>query len=401
MRGPRKSRYFLLSYAHTPPLPDQLDGELDQWVTRFFRDLSGLVTEKADLRSGIAGGFHDLDVPIEADRQAAFNEAMETAEVFVPLCSPAYFARNRTGREWACYQERLLQGGVSDPASRFLPVLWIPLPGSQERPELERALELGENSPAYRDLGLQGLARLQQYHTEYESITERLADRIVELAEESPVGPSSAPALDQVAGAFDPDQDSLSFSVAVAAPASDDLPPGAPRTAYGKDGTAWRAYEEHPLPLASYARDQAEMLDFSVTVSAVEAVPPSLGERPGVVLIDPWFVAHDDGSTRLRALLSGLPEWVLPVVVRDTPEDPRKAPLVAEVLDIVYSTGVNRRGPARAAVDNVTSLEAFVALMPFVVGEAERRYFRRDLIPSSARGAELLDDTSARPSRMP
>ncbi|WP_433332320.1 TIR-like protein FxsC [Spirillospora sp. CA-294931] len=391
----RAPRYFLLSYSHMPPLPGQLEGDLDQWVQRFFVELSARVAGLAGPNSGIDPGFCDVDLPLDADGKAEFTAALETAEVFVPLYSPGYFSRSRTGREWTCFHERMLHAGVPDAMSRIIPVLWTPLLGSEERSELARALALGEGRSAYRDLGLQGLSRLRQYEADYDAILGDLAARIVALAEDDPVGPSMAPDLNQVASRFRPDRHSSSFGVAVAAPSADDLPMGAPVAAYGKDPSAWRPYEGQTCPLALYARDQAERLDYSVTVASVGAVPEPLGDRAGVVLIDPWFVAGEEGPERLRALLDGLPAWVLPVVVQDAPEDPRKAPLIAEVLDIVYSAGVVRRGPARAAVDGVTSLKAFVALMPFVVSEAERLYLARDPAPKPPRRTSRQGGTSA------
>jgi len=82
------------------------------------------------------------------------SHALSTAEVFVPLYSPGYFARSWPGREWASFERRMTDSGVQNPLERFAPVLWIPLPPGHDETGLTEALELGAGQDGYAENGL-------------------------------------------------------------------------------------------------------------------------------------------------------------------------------------------------------------------------------------------------------
>jgi FxsC-like protein len=168
----------------------------------------------------------------------------------------------------------------------------------------------------------------------------------------------------------------MPFGITVAAPTLDALPSDVPVEGYGKDGSQWRPFLTEPRPLAFYAAEQVEQLDFAASVSSVGAVPQVPTHHPGVVLIDPWFVATDEGAETLTALLASMEQWVLPILVDAAPGNPRKAEFAARARDIVRSTGPLGTEPARAAAQGITTLSDFVSLMPRLVAEAERRYLR-------------------------
>jgi FxsC-like protein len=393
MPGPDRSQsgsrgtYFYLSYAHSAPLTAYRRSDPDQWVRRFFHDLQDAVAFRASPRPVLAPGFYDQDIPIGADWKAVLTQALGRAEVFVPLYSPGYFARQAPGREWACFRQRLIKAGVDDPLSRFVPVLWVPLPSDRHPPGLPEALTMGATEPAYAENGMRALLRLTPYQASYRQVVGQLAARIVGLAEQAPVGPSVVPDLDETASAFSPDGVAAVFSVTVAAPARSSLPLGPDPACYGDRGVGWRPFpREQELSLASYAVQLAEQLDFAVLVADLEAPSYVPGQRPGVILIDPWCAADHETWRALCSYLRDLPPWVLPLIVlgstgrTDAADQARRARAVAD------EAGTGNSEAARRGLEGVSSLREFFALMPLLVAEAERQYLRHGpRLPSAAR----------------
>lgn len=368
--------YFFLSYAHSPPLAGSQQADPDQWVRSFFRDLTDSVERHSAPQSGLAPGFFDQNIPPSADWKASLTRALSSAEVFVPLYSPGYFARSWPGREWACFSQRMLQAGA-DPEQRLAPVLWIPLPGDEQRPGLQLAMELGASEGPYAENGLRALLRLSQYRASYRLVVDRLAAKIVHLAETVPVAPSAAPDINDVPSAFTAETSAAVFTVAVAAPALPDLPADRNPAGYGDRSLDWRAYpEDQELSLAEYAAQVTEQLDFAVVIEGIDKTGDSPGSMPGVILIDPWFVADNRRLNALQSVVRGLPSWVLPLLVLGSVGDARAAELAERVRVILGEAAVARTEAARHATKGVSSLKEFVSLMPILVAEAERQYFR-------------------------
>jgi FxsC-like protein len=400
--------YFFLSYEHSPPLAGSLKADPDQWVRRFFNDLKKSVARHGRPRSGLAPGFFDQQIPLGSDWKAAFSRALGAAEVFVPLYSPGYLARSWPGREWACFHQRMVQAGLEDPMRRFVPVLWIPLPSGQDPPGLQEALAVGASEPAYAENGLRALLRLTPYRASYEVVVDRLAARIVEIAENTPVHPSDVPDIAQVQSQFSAEASIAVFAVAVAALALPTLPDGRDPAGYGDSSIDWRPFpHDQEISLAEYAARVAEQLDFAVLVTALEKTGDRLSDKPGVILIDPWFIASDQGLGVLRSFVSDLPSWVLPLLVLDSTEVARAGPLTQEVKTILDEAGVARTEAARHAIRGVSSLKEFVSLMPILVAEAERHYLRHGPGQRSTAGPgsrpRLADDDgwSASPATPP
>jgi FxsC-like protein len=369
--------YFFLSYAHSPPLAGSFRADPDQWVLRFFDDLRNSVARHGRPQSRLAPGFFDQQIPLGSDWKASFSQALGAAEVFVPLYSPGYLARSLPGREWACFHQRMTQAGVEDPMRRFVPVLWIPLPSDQDPPGLQEALAVGASEEAYAENGLRALLRLTPYRASYELVVDRLAARIVEIAENAPVHPSAVPDIDKVNSQFRPEALAAVFAVAVAAPALRVLPDDRDPAGYGDSSIDWRPFlYDQELPLADYAARIAEQLDFAVVVTGIAKAGDHLSNKPGVILIDPWFAASDRGLDLLQSFARDLPSWVLPLLVLDSPEGARAAHLAARVRAILNDAGVAHTEAARHAIRGVSSLKEFGSLMPILVAEAERQYLR-------------------------
>lgn len=377
-RGQRQvSKYFYLSYAHSPPLSGSQHSDPDQWVHRFFEDLTASVTRIASPRSGVDPGFFDQDVPPGWDWKATITHALGSAQVFVPLYSPSYFARSLPGREWACFQQRLIRVGIEDPVSRFAPVLWIPLPGERDRPGLREALAIGSAEEAYSENGLRALRRLTPYRTVYQTVVDRVAEQVVLLAERDPVAPSAVPDIDQVQSAFDAEAAAAVFTVAVAAPVPSTLAGDHDLAGYSQTSTGWKPFSPgQGISLAAYATRVAEQLDFAVVQTDIEKAGDLFGDRPGVILIDPWFIAEERGQRILQSSVRDLPSWVLALLVLDPTPDTRAAELADATRSILQKAGVARSEAARDAIRGVTSVAEFTALMPILVTEAERQYLR-------------------------
>lgn len=372
------SSYFFLSYAHSPPLAGSLPADPDQWVRRFFEDLNEAVQRHSNEPVN-SPGFFDQDLPLYRGWKASLTRALSTAETFVPLLSPGYYTRSWPGREWACFEARLRSAKL-DKAQRdlhFTPVLWIPVPGSRDLPGLSEALDLGGSDPAYAENGLRALLRLAPYRAYYQTIVERLADKIVGVAEAVPLPPSVTPTFDEVSSPFESTPGAATFVVRVAAPRLSKLPTGRDRVGYGHRGIDWRAYpDEQELPLAEYAAQVAEQFDFAVQVVDIDDDGVSPEGQPGVLLIDPWFAADDEGVRVLRRFVRGMPPWVLPAIVADSVTDKRADALAEQVQDILGQSAGTAE-PALRAARRVRSLKDFVTVMPILVTEAGRRYLRR------------------------
>jgi hypothetical protein len=249
----------------------------------------------------------------------------------------------------------MLDAGIVEPLDRFVPVLWVPLRPGENPAGLAKALELGSAESGYAENGLRAMLRLAPYREQYLRIVERLAVRIVELAEHRTVPPSPVPDIDAVRSPFSP-VSAARFVIAIAAP------------------VAWRPFADGQ-ELSAYATTAAEQLDFAVHVSELNEADEELNDTPGVILIDPRYAADGRRLDALRRSLTERP-WVVPVLVvnlADSPSVDQSAQRVRAMLDKTRQTQTDSM---RRAVTGVTTLRQFVALTPFLVAEAERQFRR-------------------------
>ncbi len=372
----QRGTYFFLSYAHSPPLEGILRADPDRWVRTFFSDLENSVQRRASATSQLDPGFFDQNIPLNSNWKASLTRALSSAEVFVPLYSPSYFARSWPGKEWAAFQQRVRDSGLSEPLRRFAPVLWVPLPAGQDPPGLDEALAV-DAPAAYAENGLCALLRLTPYRESYRLIVDRLAAQIVELAEVTPLPRSAAPDFDDVTSPFEPGLTVSVFTVIVAAPARADLPAERDPTGYGDRGVDWRPYtRDQSLSLAEYAAWVAEQLDFAVQIRGLGNVAGAAHGTPGVVIIDPWLLASAERTHDLESLVDGLPSWVMPLLILDAEDKERGGRLAEQAQAMLGKPTTGRTELAKRASAGVTSLRDFVSLMPALIAEAERQYLR-------------------------
>ncbi|GAA2585120.1 hypothetical protein GCM10010411_17320 [Actinomadura fulvescens] len=368
----------MLSYAHSPPLSGQRPGDLDRWVGSFFQRLDAAVAEIAPDGHRLDRGFCDQLVPLGSDWKQAITAGLETAEVFVPLYSAAYFSRSQSGREWECFHRRVQRAGVANPMSRFVPVLWTPLMEEQHRAWAQDAPLFEADVPAYAENGLKALSRLAVYQDAYLATLERLAARIVAISASGLIGPSSVDDVDRLESPFRAEAAAKQFVVTVAAPTAAALPAGRRPDGYGADSAQWRAFPaDQELSLVSYATAVAERLDFAVLVTGVEKAGDDLAGKPGVMLVDPWFVANERDAGRLAEFARGLSPWVLPIILVDPAADARSIEFARRAEDILRGARTPSGERAVRALRTIRSFEEFVSLMPFLIADAEREYLRK------------------------
>ncbi|WP_261561452.1 TIR-like protein FxsC [Frankia tisae] len=192
--------YFFLSYARA----DNTDGP---YLETFFTDLRHEVRTRGGHPSLDEVGFLDTASiqPGEAWSDELAN-ALGRCRTFVAICSRSFFTSEYCGREWQVFTDRLreraLAGAVRPPA--LLPVIWTPL---RPPPTILAHLQYNHDDlgRCYAQNGLRYLLQLKRNHDEYQEFLVALAERIVHLAENSPLPPmAQAPDFHAVRNAFGP-----------------------------------------------------------------------------------------------------------------------------------------------------------------------------------------------------
>lgn len=378
-----RARYFFLSYAHSPPLAGMPATQPDGWVRSFAKNLTDAVARHASSEARLDPGFVDMEIPVGADWKAEIVAGLGTAEVFVPLLSPAYLTRSWPWREWTCFERRLEMADVGGPRQRFVPVLWVPLPSGERPADVDAAMAIAPDDPTpYAENGLLALRRLQLYRRAYDQVVDNLARRIVDVAESHPIGPSQVPEIDQVGSPEPSSREAAVFTVVVAAPVFSAAPAGANTSAYGKTPSEWRPFPaQEAVPLAEYARTVAEQLDFLVHVVDMSAVEPDALQRgPGIVLIDPWYLLRDSDRV-LEAFIENAPSWILPILV--SPPGTTAPRLADDVTRMLSRARPSASRQTKNAMQGFASLDEFGRDLPFLVTEASGDYLRNGPIHRS------------------
>lgn len=374
----RNYPYFFLSYAHAPVIAEYPATDPDRWVRTFFRDLVIAVRRHASLQPRLIHGFMDQRVPPGSDKEA-FNQALGTAQAFVPLYSAGYLGKSLPGREWACFHRRAELAGQAEPVRRIVPVLWAPLADVSETedvPGLQEALEQDSDKPAYIENGLRALLKIRSYRRSYRAVVDLLAQRIVSLAENSPIEASEVPDIDKIPSAFTPGPPLAVFAIEIAAPTSHTPAASHNPGAYGGSVDDWRPFASQQAPLADDARHIVERFDFKAEVSMITTAEDPLTRRPGIILIDPWFIADENGRSTLTSAVENLPSWVLPLLILDQPDDAPTQELARQAREILGNARVLRTRSSHRGAQGVSSPEDFLTVMRVLVTEAEVQYIR-------------------------
>lgn len=189
------------------------------------------------------------------------------------------------------------------------------------------------------------------------------------------------------------------FTIETAAPTLRTAARGHDPRSYGETSTEWRPFSSQELTLAQVAGQVAERFAFKAEVSGIKTVRDPVTRRPGIILIDPWFIADEDGRCVLESAVAGLPAWVLPLLVLDHPDDMREQELADQVRDILHAAGALPTESSRRAASGVSTLDDFASIVPVLVAKAERQYLRsgRRRVASSSSGERPKSRRTARP----
>lgn len=359
----RRAMYFYLSYARVPieePNPDDL-------VNSFFDDLTNRVTSRARKRNPLDAGVYDRAYGIESDLDQAIAQALGRAEVLVPLYSPRYVVEH----SWPMVERQAFQDRLDtverDTTGHIQPVLWMPLPSGVE-PPLDGE-DLAPDIPRYAELGLGALCDLPQYKRLYQRIVDRLAQRIVAVAERSPIGPSDEdPKLTRPR----PSPEAADFVVAVLALTADSRPKGRDSNGYGAVDREWAPLvRARPVPIARQVANVAERLNLATSIVNFREGEDALAHRPSVLLIDPWLLAVDGGEDTIRRAAAKLPEWATAIVVsdiEDTQHGRRATQLHNHAVVMLGATSGHRLDIQRA--------EQFDTMIPAAIMHARKRFLR-------------------------
>jgi FxsC-like protein len=379
---PRSGFAFYLSYAHVPPASEGSSVE-DAAVPGFFEDLSRAVAQAGGPRSTSSAGFFDGTVPGGRDLPAAVARALSESQILVPLISPRYLQTGWSRSEYQAFQDRL-DRIRADSVGHIQPVLWIPLPPGERHPDWVRPAEGYPDTPDYPANGLRMLRTLSIYRPQYETIVGRLAHRIVDVAQNSPIGPSTVAPLRPPT-----DVGPVQFGVSVLAPTTSTLPPDRRPDVYGPSAADWRPFADgSEVPIAQHASSVAERLGLSTAVVPAADLGERYRDTPALLLIDPWILAAADGRSQLERSLRGLPDWMTPMAVCDD-NDPQYAErgraLFEEAVDMIADTVPHRRPrDARGA------READDAL-PHLVSQTRGRFLRGRPVTTPTRRPRLSD----------
>ncbi|MGQ4389413.1 TIR-like protein FxsC [Streptomyces sp. SAS_270] len=387
--------YFFLSYAHTPAWGSG-GADPDHWVHLLYRDLCDHIMALTDLPAGAPAGFMDRDLRPGEGWSEKRSEYLATCRVFVPLLSPRYFTSESCGREWFAFNERVVRARATGtaPATAIVPALWTHMDYTQ-LPDSVRHIHM--DSAAFGDRyaanGIYGLIKLNRLRDEYEEIVLGLAQRIVQVAHESPLPPARPRSYSSTPSAFKPrGEGPRHIHLTVAAPTRDSIPERRDVRPYGEDARDWNPYPlESRRPLVSLAEDLIRSLDYRITVSSFDddAGEGMWGEdpgkaapsRPGILLVDRWALTDDERRRRLKAFDAAASPWVTAIVPWDRAdlqgqgeEGHRLSDDLERTLPSILDR--QRRTDFRAAVTGVPTLKAFTDLLPAVVAHTTRQYLK-------------------------
>jgi FxsC-like protein len=379
--------YFFLSYARTPKRDPADRDDPDRWVHKLYKDLCAEILQMTDARSEEAG-FMDREDKIGSAWSPELIGELARCRVFVPLYSRRYFESDHCGREWFAFARREITARARGSAlvDAIVPALWTRL--DRERlPPVAQAVQfdhslLGER---YYTEGFYGIMKLQNYRVDYQRAVHRLAQRIIDVADQSAVLADDSSLrrvttsdFDSLPSAFGPASARRTvdrqIQIAVLAHDTSTLPPGISRSHYGPSPQAWSPYwPDYTTPIAAYAQDLArESLDCTPLVATFDddvgtwasngpPMPPSL------CLVDPWVSISDQHLEQLRKLNQIEDPWVS-VLIPWSSQD-RELNEAGDVLRTKLAERLGRKlnsVPRRCAMaaSGIPTLEDFAQLLP-------------------------------------
>jgi hypothetical protein len=182
---------FFVSYARVRDLRLPTPAaDRDEYVLRFFSDLSLNVNELLSPPVGVDPGFMDRTISGGDRWRSELIEAAMTCQVFVPLLSPSYLRSQWCKRELELFSARRViarDTGAPGHVSAIVPVLWVPTELSTMPIEIQaiqrfapEGLAKPQIAAEYLGNGIYGLLRTQQEEA-YQHVVWRLSMRIRDI----------------------------------------------------------------------------------------------------------------------------------------------------------------------------------------------------------------------------
>lgn len=191
--------WFFLSYA-------RLDRETDKHkcIERFFEDLNQRVRAMKKVREEYAGFFDSEGIETGEMWPQSLGHGLSSCRVLVCLYSPAYFASEYCGKEWAVFASRV-RAAHPDKPPLILPVLLyapedvLPLP-----PPVADVQYVSDNYPeTYRREGLRYLMVRDSQKENYEDFLDACVRQLLDVADAHPLPPLEVlPDIKRVASFF-------------------------------------------------------------------------------------------------------------------------------------------------------------------------------------------------------
>jgi hypothetical protein len=169
---------FFFSYARL---------DCDQYLKRFFEDLSKRVAQKGGLdRKAGQVSFLDLThIEPGDDWDQALSQALQECQVLLSIYTPCYFRREYCGKEFQVFLKRKIRNSTN-----IVPILW------ENQKDLDREklppsivhyvqrFEPGQLDETYEGMGVRRVLAKVGARGVYREMIEKLADRVLDLAKE-------------------------------------------------------------------------------------------------------------------------------------------------------------------------------------------------------------------------
>jgi len=318
--------YFFISHVRTM-VPNK-------WISAYYEDLRNAVEQRASPKPGLRPESIYLDTRAVAERRRAAGD-LASARVFVPLYTPEYL--DEVPPEFDEYVH-------GDPArggrAVIHPVLWNGDFGIRNAPGLSQARDLGGGIAMYGHGGLSTMCRLKAYAASYQKIIDRLADRIVDAAE----NPGNMPTwVREDSSMIIEATRTEPFVVSVLSPR----------------GRQWNPFGySAPHSVIEYAAEAARAHGLRPEIQDCRTTRPSR-QSPGVVLVDVRSLEHEQFRPVAEEILRDPPRWSSFVVIAEQ-HGPDQDSRLLELLTMVGDT-------ARGPVDIVASRRQYNQVISKVV----------------------------------
>ncbi|GAA2743139.1 TIR-like protein FxsC [Kitasatospora cinereorecta] len=316
--------YFFLSYAHTPRVNSR-GVDPNHWVGRLFADLSEAILQITDIPAGDPIGFMDRSMHQGQKWAERLSWELANCRVFVPLYSPRYFKSEACGKEWHAFTRRSVyqRRPTAERATGIVPALWVSM-DHYRLPRVASELQFSHDSfgADYAAEGLYALMKIDSYRSQYATAVLRLAQRIVDVADQTVIPIGQPLEFEAQPSAFEPPEPTDRVRISVYSYHSPELPPQRSASCYGEQRTDWQPFRPPSRrPLAEDAADVARGMGFQPTVHEFEDEAESLlttdrATAPSVLLVDRWALLDSRRSETVRrvdrrnlAWLSVLEPW--------------------------------------------------------------------------------------------